>query len=146
MKNLAKLAFVAIAVATFAGSALASEADKLFSGKVAGKAEIWLASKTRFSGFALYPGQYRLEYRVDGSDHTINFVRLRTNNSREATGRHRVMPVRVRCGIEPLPGRATQTTFFAIAEGDASRALKLEIKGERVAHIFPMPVSPESLP
>ena len=143
MKNLDKLAFAAIAVAIFAGSAFASEADKLFPGKVEGKAEIWLSSKTRFSGFALYPGQYLLEYRVDGSDHTINFIRLMTGNSHQATGKHRVMPVKVRCSIEPLPGKVKQTAFFAVAEGDASRAVKLEIKGERMAHIFPMPVSAE---
>ena len=143
MKNLVKLAFVAIAVATFAGSAFASEADKLFPGKVEGKADIWLSSKTRFSGFALYPGQYRLEYRVDGSEHTINFIRLMTSNSHQPLGKHRVMPVKVRCSIEPLPGKAKQTAFFAVAEGDASRAVKLEIKGERMAHIFPMPVSAE---
>lgn len=145
MKSLTKM-FVAIAVIIFAGNVFASEADKLFPGKVMGKAEINLASKTRFSGFALYPGQYLLEYRMDGSEHTIDFIRLRTGNTQQATSKPRVMPVSVRCKLEPLPEKATQTVFFAIAEGDASRAMRLEIKGEKVAHIFPMPESSGSMP
>ena len=145
MKYTPKLTLAVVAVAALVGSTFASEADKLFPGKVEGKAEIRLSSRTRFSGFALPPGRYVVEHRVDGTEHTMDFIQVRAGNTLRSANTHKVVPVRVRCRLEPLPGKAARTTFYAVAEGDANRAIKLEIKGERVAHIFPMPVSLESM-
>src|SRR5579883_3469148 len=66
MRYTQKMALVVLAVTAVVGSARASGADKLFPGKVKGKAEIRLSTKTRFSSFVLPPGQYVLEHRVDG--------------------------------------------------------------------------------
>lgn len=136
-----------IALSVLLGSALASGGDKLALGKAGSKAEIWLPVKTRFSGFALPAGQYLLQHRMDGSDHTMTFIQLRSGGSLLSPASHKLMPVRVRCSLEPLPAKASQTAFYSVAEGDASRAMRLEIKGENVAHIFPMPLVPlESMP
>jgi hypothetical protein len=145
MRDPRKLALAVLAVTALVGSALASRADKLFPGRVEGKAEIWLSSKTRFSGFTLPPGRYVLEHRVDGGEHAMDFIQVRPGNNLRSAPTHRVMPVRVKCTLEPLPGKATRTAFYAVAEGDASRAVRLEIKGEKVAHVFPMPPAPQPM-
>lgn len=146
MKYMPKLTLALIAVATLVGSAFASEADKLFPGKVEGKAEIRLSSRTRFSGFSLPPGRYVVEHRMDGSEHSMDFIQVRPGITLRSAPTYRVMPVRVRCSLEPLAGKASKTAFYSVAEGDVGRAMKLEIKGEKVAHIFPLPLSPESMP
>ena len=147
MKRTQKLALTVVAAAFLLGSGLVSAADMLGPGKVKSKAEIWLSSKTRFSGFSLPAGQYQLQHRVDGSKHSMSFIQLRAGTSMQSASTHKLMPVRVRCSLEPLPAKASQTAFYSVAEGDASRAMRLEIKGEKVAHIFPMPLVPlESMP
>jgi hypothetical protein len=147
MKHAKKLLLSLIATLLLLGSNLASAGDKMAPGKVVSKAEIWLSSKTRFSGFALPPGRYLLQHRVDGSDHSMNFIQLRAGNSLQSASRHKFMPVRVRCTLEPLPAKASQTAFYSVPEGNASRARRLEIKGENVAHLFPMMLVPlESTP
>jgi hypothetical protein len=139
MKRTQKLTLAVMAASIVVGSALASAADKGGPGKVESKAEIWLSAKTRFSGFALPAGQYQLQHRVDGTEHSMSFIQLRAGNSTQSASTHKVMPVRVRCSLEPLPAKASQTAFYSVAEGDANRAVRLEIKGESMAHIFPMP-------
>lgn len=139
MNNKKRLAAI-LSVWILASNALVFAADKTAPGKVASKAEIWLPVKTRFSGFALPAGQYLLEHRLDGSDHLMAFVQLRAGDSLSSPGTHRRMPVMVRCRLEPLQDKASQTAFYSVAEGDANRAIKLEIKGESVAHVFPTPL------
>lgn len=124
--------------------ALAFASDKIAPGKVASKAEIWLPVKTRFSGFALPAGQYVLQHRVEGSDHIMTFVQLGTRNHSVSSRTHGLMPVMVRCKLEPLAAKASETAFYSVAEDGTNRAIKLEIKGENVAHIFPVPTIPET--
>lgn len=139
MKRTQKLTLAVMTASIVVGSALASAADKGGPGKVESKAEIWLSAKTRFSGFALPAGQYQLQHRVDGSEHSMSFIQLRAGTSMQSASTHKLMPVRLRCSLEPLPAKASQTAFYSVAEGDANRAVRLEIKGESMAHIFPMP-------
>jgi hypothetical protein len=140
MKRTQKLALAVMAASILLGTALApAAADKLGPGKVESKAEIWLSSKTRFSGFALPAGQYQIQHRVDGSEHSMSFIQLRAGTSMQSANTHKLMPVRVRCRLEPLPAKASRTAFYSVAEGDASRARRLGIKGESMAHVFPMP-------
>jgi|SRR5581483_560060 len=147
MKYTRNLMLAVIAVGILAARGFASEADKLFPGKVESKAEIRLSSKTRFSGFTLPPGRYVLEHRIDGSEHTMTFIQVRAGNTLRSAPTHKVVPVRVRCSLEPLPGKVKKTAFYSVAEGDANRAVRLEIKGENVAHIFPVTIVPlESMP
>jgi hypothetical protein len=130
-----------MAVSVLLGSVFAAAAEELAPGKVGSKAEIWLPVKTRFSGFALPAGQYLLEHRRDGSNHIMAFVQLRAGDSSSSPSTHKRMPVMVRCRLEPLQAKAPQTAFYSVAEGDANRAIKLEIRGETVAHVFPMPAT-----
>lgn len=130
-----------IAVSVLLGGAFASAADDLVPGKVSSKAEVWLPVKTRFSGFALPAGQYQLQHRINGSDHIMAFIQLKAGGSLSALSTGKVMPVMVRCRLEQLPVKVSQTAFYSVAEGDANRAIKLEIKGESVAHVFPMPAA-----
>ena len=146
MKYTGNLMLAVIAVGILAARGFASEADKLFPGKVEAKAEIRLSLKTRFSGFTLPSGQYVLEHRIDGSEHTMNFIQVRAGNTLRSAPTHKVVPVRVRCSLEPLPGKAKKTAFYSVAEGDANRAVRLEMKGESVAHVFPVPATTESKP
>ena len=139
MKRTQKLTLAVMAASIVVGSAPASAADMGEKGKVESKAEIWLSAKTRFSGFALPAGQYQLQHRVDGSEHSMSFIQLRAGTSMQSASTHKLMPVRLRCSLEPLPAKASQTAFYSVAEGDANRAVRLEIKGESMAHIFPMP-------
>jgi hypothetical protein len=141
MKRICRLILAVLAVSIMFGSVLASAADKLWPGKVESKANIWLSSKTRFSGFALPAGQYQFQHRVDGSVHSMNFIQLRAGTSPQSPSTHKLVPVSVRCRLEPLQARATQTAFYSVPEGGVSRAMRLEIKGENMAHIFPAPAA-----
>ena len=140
MNNKKRLAAV-LSISILLASAMAVAADDMAPGKVASKAEIWLPVKTRFSGFALPAGQYLLEHRADGSDHLMAFVQLRAGDSLSSPLGHKRMPVMVRCQLEPLAAKASQTAFYSVAEDNANRAVKLEVKGESVAHVFPMPAT-----
>lgn len=137
----AKSMFTLIAAFALLNGGYAAAADKLAPGRVASQAEIWLPLKTRFSGFALPAGQYLLQHRINGSDHLMAFVQLKARDASSARGTHKVMAVMVRCRLEPLQAKASQTAFYSVAEGNANRAIKLEIKGESVAHVFPMPAA-----
>lgn len=130
-----------IAALVLVSSAFAAPNELVPPGKVASKAEVWLPVKTRFSGFALPAGQYQLQHRINGSDHIMAFIQLKAGDSLSAVSTGKVMPVMVRCRLEQLPAKASQTAFYSVAEGDANRAIKLEIKGEIVAHVFPMPAA-----
>jgi hypothetical protein len=50
------------------------------------------------------------------------------------------------CRLEPLSAKASQTAFHFVAEGDGCRAIKLEIKLDHVAHMFPMSTALGSTP
>lgn len=136
MKRAQKLT---LAVPIVLGSALASAADRIGPGKLESEAAIWVSSKTRFSGFALPPGPYLLQHRIDGSEHIMTFLRLREGNYLQSLGTYKRMPIRVRCKVEPLPAKASQTAFYYVPEGESYRATRLEIEGENVAHTFPLP-------
>ena len=100
MKDTKKLVLTVIALSILMAGALASVGDNLMPGKVVSKAEIWLPVNTRFGGFALPAGQYLLQHRMVGSDHTMTFVQLRKGNSPLSRTTNKVMPVRTRCTLE----------------------------------------------
>lgn len=137
----AKVLFRLLAIPAFVGAAFAAPGDNIAPGKVVSKAEIWLPVKTRISGFSLPAGQYLMQHRLDGPDHMMSFIQLRAGTSRLGAERRKFIPAMVKCGLEPLQIRASQTAFYSVAEGEANRAIKLEIRGEAVAHVFPIPVS-----
>lgn len=135
MKRLHYSFFVAVFVTTL----LVSSATAAGRGT---KAQVWLEARTRFSGFSLPPGQYLFQHTLNDAEHSMSFIQLRSGNSVFSTSAHKVMPVRVRCKLVPLQEKASRTAFYYVAEDGLNRATRLEIKGEKVAHIFPGPVAP----
>lgn len=107
--------------------------------KVGKKGEVMLSQETQVGDLTLKPGHYQMQHRVDGEDHMIHFTELK--------GIHRTPyypsgptgtahPGEVKCRLEPMNAKASQTAVTMSTEGGMRRITKIEIAGENVAHVF----------
>ena len=88
-----------------------------------------LDQETRIGEIVLPPGEYRFVHRVEGGDHYVHFSKAKR------TG-HDVHPGEVRCQLEALSKKASQTAITTMDEGGTRRITRIEVAGENVAHVF----------
>ncbi len=81
---------------------------------------------------------YQMQHRVDGSDHMIHFVELKGmhNPSHPGGPTGTAHPREVKCRLEPMSTKASQTVVTMSTEGGLRRITRIEIRGENVAHVF----------
>lgn len=94
--------------------------------KVGKKGEITLDTQTQVGDLLLNPGRYTLQHRVDGADHVLLFV---AQSRKNASGE-------VRCTLEPLQHKASQTQMRLQNAGALPRLVQIQIAGENVAHVL----------
>jgi hypothetical protein len=107
--------------------------------KVGKKGEVMLSQETQVGDLTLKPGHYQMQHRVDGEDHMIHFTELKgihRNPSYESAPTGTVHPGEVKCRLEPMNAKASQTAVTMSTEGGTRRITRIEIAGENVAHVF----------
>ena len=101
------------------------------------KGQITLRSETEVGDLVLKPGTYRVQHRVEGSDHVIHFEALTKGNPYYSTvAGVKGHPGEIKCRLEPLSGKVRHTAVYTRKDGDIYRVTKVEIGGESVAHLL----------
>jgi hypothetical protein len=106
--------------------------------KVGKKGEIMFDQETKVGDVTLKPGHYQLQHRVEGSDHLVHFTEFKgmhgyTKWSGPSGIAH---PGEVKCRLEPLPAKASQTQVTLNTANGERRITRIEIAGENVVHVF----------
>jgi len=106
--------------------------------KVGKKDDVEFTVETLVGEMRLKPGRYVLQHRVDGSDHFVHFTEVTKGIpvSGAGGGATKAHPGEVKCRIEPLDKKVSNTAVYTLKEGDTVRVTKVLIAGENVAHIF----------
>lgn len=95
--------------------------------KVGKKSEVNFDTEMKVGDLTLKSGRYRLQHRVDGSDHFIHFEPLTGGGKSHSE---------VKCRLEPLSSKTRQTAVHSVKEDQGYRVTKVAIRGENVAHTF----------
>jgi hypothetical protein len=106
--------------------------------KVGKKGEVMLSEETLVGDLNLKAGHYQMQHRVEGSQHMIHFTELKGmhNPSRPGGPTGEAHPGEVKCRLEPMNAKASQTAVTMTTEGGLRRITRIEIAGENVAHVF----------
>lgn len=106
--------------------------------KVGKNAEVEFGVETTVGELKLKPGRYRIQHRVDGSDHFVHFTEVTKEQpySKSGGGLAKGEPGEIKCRLEPLNKKVSTTTVYRRLEGDGARLIKVLIGGENVAHVF----------
>lgn len=139
MKNRWLLLSMAVMVAAIValGVSFAAAADQQVV-KVGKKGEIKFTQDTQVGDLTLKPGHYQMQHRVEGEDHMIHFTELKmAHNPYYPSGpTGTAHPGEVKCRLEPMNAKASETRVTVNTEGGVRRITRIEIAGENVAHVF----------
>jgi hypothetical protein len=102
--------------------------------KIGKKGQVTLSSETKIGDLTLMPGQYTVQCRQQGEEHIMRFTR--TGVSAPRGGGPAVDKGEVKCKKEPLPSKVAAGSLHSHKDGDIVRVTKIEIAGEKVAHLF----------
>lgn len=133
MKTRSLVVLLVLLAGTFA---VAGESNSIKVGK---KGDIMLSQETKVGDLTLKPGHYQIQHRVVGTDHMIHFTELKGMHSNPyySTGpTGTAHPGEIKCRLEPMATKASQTAVYTEEEGGMRHITKIEIKGENVAHVF----------
>lgn len=107
--------------------------------KVGKKGEVMFSQETQVSDLTLKPGHYQMQHRVEGSDHMIHFTELKgvhRDPYHQSAPMGTAHPGEVKCRLEPINAKASETRVELSTEGGVRRITRIEIAGENVAHVF----------
>jgi hypothetical protein len=120
----------------FATFTIAAEQEQVL--KVGKKGDISFDTETKVGDLTLKPGRYFVQHRVEGSDHFVHFseVTKELPYSRTGGGIPKAHPGEMKCSLEPLKAKASETAVYIKKEDGVMRVTKILIRGENVAHVF----------
>lgn len=95
--------------------------------KIGKKGEVSFSQPTKVGEVLLPAGSYRFVHRVTGDDHFVQFTQT-SPGSRDFG--------EVKCQIETLSKKASQTAITTRDEDGVPRITRIEVAGENVAHVF----------
>lgn len=130
---------ITAALLFYAGT-LASAQQHSHELKVGKNGEVTFDKATTVGNITLQPGRYQFQHRVEGTDHLVHFTELTKPNpaypSQPTSGQPKAHPGEVKCRLEELGSKASQTRIF-LDTGDApQRIFRVEVRGENVAHLL----------
>ena len=137
-KNSLLLAIAALTAVVLLTVASATAADEQII-KVGKKGEIMFSDATQVGDLTLKPGHYRIQHRVDGSDHVVSFTQLMGPHHSASGSMGPMNPSQageVKCRLEPMDKKASQTAVTVSTEGGMRHITQIRIAGENVVHIF----------
>lgn len=134
-KNPASLFFaVAFALLFSAASALAAGHDHEM--KIGKKAEKSFSQDTMVGNVTLKAGDYIVQHKVIGEEHFVSFTKVSTGIFGHGGGSAEGRPITIKCRIEPLNEKASETAFYFHPSGGTTSLTRIEVGGENVAHLF----------
>ncbi len=106
--------------------------------KVGKTGEVKFTTETKVGNLTLKPGKYQSQHRVEGSDHFVHFTEVTKGVGYTATGGGvpKAHPGEVKCKVEPLNKKLTQTAIYSKQENGFRRVTRLEVRGENAAHLL----------
>ncbi len=129
------LALSAAAVIFYTGAAVAS--DHQHELKIGKTGDVTFSVMTKVGPMTFKPGRYKLQHRVNGTDHFIHFTEMsKTNPYNPESPTERGHPGEVKCDIEMADKKFSQTRLLFTKDGDALRLVRIEVAGENGAHIL----------
>jgi|DewCreStandDraft_4_1066084.scaffolds.fasta_scaffold05139_14 hypothetical protein len=137
MKDRRFILALLVAVATlllYSGTAIAAQHEHAL--KVGKTGEVTFDKETRVGDLAFKPGRHKFQHRVEGSEHFVHFTEWTKSHPTGSSGTPKAHPGEVKCRIEPLSKKVSQTRIYTVDEGAFSRLTKVEVGGENVAHLF----------
>lgn len=124
----------AAAVLFYTGAAVASDLHALKVGKTG---DVTFSTVTKAGPMTFKPGRYKLQHRVNGTDHFIHFTEMtKASPPNPSAPTERAHPGEVKCEIEMADKKFSQTRLLFAKDGDAMRLVRIEVAGENVAHIL----------
>lgn len=101
------------------------------------KGAVTLTSETRVGHLTLQPGRYWIQHRSEGFKHFIHFTEI-TRRRQYFPGVPTVKgyPGEAECQVQPLPEIVSRTTIYTEKKDGGQRLTRIEIAGEKVAHLF----------
>lgn len=121
------------------GAAWATAAEQGAAGMQSGKRGKIAVSEVRQAGdLTLQPGVYRVQHRVKGSQHVMEFVRLRDTWGPPVGFVYRGEKYvgDAKCEVIPLESKVQDSSVTSVENNSTSRIIRIEIRGEKVAHVF----------
>lgn len=131
---LPSLLIAAATLLIYSGAAIAAEHEHQL--KVGKTGEVTFHKETKVGDMTLKPGRYKFQHRVEGDDHFVHFTEWTKPYPAGGTGAPMAHPGEMKCKIEPLSKKVSQTTIYTVDEGAFQRLTKVEVGGENVAHVF----------
>jgi hypothetical protein len=130
------LAIVATTLFFAAALTVAAQNEQVL--KVGKKGDVSFDAETKVGDLTLKPGRYFVQHRVVGSDHFVHFTEVTKEHpyARSGGGMPKAHPGEVKCRLEPLTAKASETAVYWTKEDGAVRVTKIVIRGENVAHEF----------
>lgn len=128
--------FAAMATLLFYTGSAATAAEHEHALKVGKTGEVTFDKETKVGDITLKPGRYKLQHRVEGSDHFVHFTEWTKGGYVGASGTPKAHPGEAKCRLEPLSKKVSRTAIYTVDEGAVSRLTKVEVGGENVAHLF----------
>ena len=106
--------------------------------KVGKTGEITFDKETEVGDMTLKPGRYQFQHRVEGTDHFVHFTEWTKINpaSPNIITSPKAHPGEVKCRLEDLGSKASQTRVFLDTGGATQRIFRVEVAGEHVAHLL----------
>jgi hypothetical protein len=134
MKHIMRILVLAVLAPSlgFGGVAWASGKPRSNVLELGKKGIVTFRTQSKVGDLTLLPGRYLVQHHTDGPEHFLRFRLLnpvRHDPFSERGGK-------VRCSLEYLKGKVSQTGAVLSEEDDVYRVIKLRVKGEYVAHVF----------
>lgn len=121
------------------GFVAAQEKEQVF--KVGKKGDTHFSEPTAVGDVVLKPGHYQFQHRVANGEHYIDFTELKHVGQRQehyagmgVIGA--VHPGGAKCKLEPLSEKSNETKVYVDTSSGQRRIVRIEIRGENVAHVF----------
>jgi hypothetical protein len=122
-------ALVALILVLSTGSALKANQHETKMNKT----EIELVNPVHVGDVVLPAGKYVFMHQVSGGQHMATFVSAAGTVSKTTT--------EVKCTNEPLEQEVAQTSVTVEKIGGVDRITRIEVAGEKVAHVFEHPAA-----
>lgn len=106
--------------------------------KAGKKGDIVLSQTTQVGNITLKPGHYVLQHRVSDGQHFVKFTELEMSRGSHPYGTTTGTKDagEVRCTVQPLREKVTQTAVYVDTAGGVRKVTRIEIAGENVTHIL----------
>jgi hypothetical protein len=116
-----------------AGTVFAQQDPMQVTGK---QGFVTLKADTKVGDAVLKPGTYIVEHEMTGKTHVLTFWKMGDPSLAQEYSDEALVgePVSVACKLESLPSRVKHTEVATAQDDKLARVVKVEIKGENVAH------------